>query len=158
MNWQQACQHPSLKDLPFRIEINETGQIVMSPVSILHSLYSGKIGNFLISFLKNGAILSECAVRTRKGTKVADVAWVSLERLKLIVHEYDSPIAPEICVEVLSESNTEEEMRKKRKLYFETGALEFWICDRNGTMCFYNPKKQMKLSELVPDFPKKIEI
>lgn len=158
MDWQEVCKHPSLKDLPFRIELNETGQIVMSPVSILHSLYSGKIGNLLISFLKNGEILSECAVRTEKGTKVADVAWISPERLKLILHEFDAPIAPEICVEVLSESNTDDEMRTKRRLYFETGALEVWICDQNGNMFFYRPDKQIKFSELVPDFPKKIGI
>jgi len=158
MNWQQACQHPSLKDLPFRIELNEIGQIVMSPVSILYSLYSSKIGNLLTFFLKKGETLSECAVRTRKGTKVADVAWVSSERLNVIRREFDASVAPEICVEVLSDSNTDKEMRTKRKLYFETGALEVWICDQSGNMKFYNKTGQLKTSELVPDFPKRIDI
>lgn len=158
MNWQQVCEHPTLKDLPFRIELNEIGQIVMSPVSILHSLYSGEIGRLLLSFLKKGNILSECAIKTRKGTKVADVAWVSPERLKLIRHESDASIAPEICVEVLSASNTDNEMRTKRKLYFETGASEVWLCDQNGNMRFYNKTGQLKISELVPGFPKKITI
>lgn len=158
MNWQQVCEHPSLKDLPFRIELNEIGQIVMSPVTVLHSAYSGKIGNLLISILKKGSILPACAIRTRKGTKVADVAWVSPERLKLIRHEFDTPIAPEICVEVLSESNTDKEMRTKRKLYFESGALEVWICDQSGNIRFYNAIKKLKNSEFVPDFPKKIEV
>lgn len=158
MNWQQVCEHSSLKDMPFRIELNEIGQIVMSPITVLHSAYSGKIGNLLISILKKGSILPACAIRTRKGTKVADVAWVSSERLKMIRHEFDSPIAPEICVEVLSDSNTDKEMRMKRKLYFESGASEVWICDQNGNMKFYNKAGQLKTSELVPDFPKKIEV
>lgn len=158
MNWQQVCEHPDLKDLPFRIELNETGQIIMSPVSIMHSLYSGEIGQLLISILKKGKILSECAIKTRKGTKVADVAWVSPERLKIIRHESDASVAPEICVEVLSESDTDSEMRTKRRLYFENGALEVWICDLNGCMRFYNADRELETSELVPDFPEKIEI
>ncbi len=158
MNWQQVCEHPSLKDMPFRIELNETGQIIMSPVSIMHSLYSSKIGNMLTSFLKKGSTLSESAIRTRKGTKVADVAWVSPERLKIIRHESDASVAPEICVGVLSESDTDSEMKIKRQLYFENGALEVWICDQNGCMRFYNADRELETSELVPDFPKMIEI
>jgi Uma2 family endonuclease len=158
MNWKQVCEYPVLQDLPFRIELNEMGQIIMSPVSILHSLYAGEIEYLLRSRLKKGKTLPECAIRTRKGTKVADVAWVSSKRLKLIRDEFDSSIAPEICVEVLSESNTEKEMRMKRKLYFDSGASEVWICDQSGNMRFYNADAQLEASELAPNFPQKIRI
>jgi len=33
MNWQQVCENPTLKDLPFKIELNTFGQIIMSPAS-----------------------------------------------------------------------------------------------------------------------------
>lgn len=39
MEWQDVCNHPDLKDLPFKIEVNERGQIVMSPVKVIHSLF-----------------------------------------------------------------------------------------------------------------------
>ena len=29
MNWQEVCEHPSLQDLPFKIELNEKGEIIM---------------------------------------------------------------------------------------------------------------------------------
>ena len=38
--------------------------------------------------------------------------------------------APEICIEVLSLSNSPAEMNEKRDLYFEAGAHEVWICGR----------------------------
>jgi len=38
MNWQEVCEHPSLKDLPFKIELDEFGRIVMSSVKIYHSV------------------------------------------------------------------------------------------------------------------------
>ena len=40
--------------------------------------------------------------------------------------------APEICVEVLSPSNSKPEMEEKRALYFEAGAQEVWICGLDG--------------------------
>jgi Uma2 family endonuclease len=66
--------------------------------------------------------------------------------------------APEVCVEVLSMSNSDIEMKEKRKLYFERGAKEVWICDEYGNISFYNPKRKISKSAMFPDFPKKIEI
>ena len=28
MNWQEICEHPSLQNIPFKIELNEYGKIV----------------------------------------------------------------------------------------------------------------------------------
>jgi hypothetical protein len=37
MNWQEVCAHPALQHLPFKLETNRWGQIVMSPASNRHS-------------------------------------------------------------------------------------------------------------------------
>jgi Uma2 family endonuclease len=158
MNWQEVCEHPSLKDLPFKIELNEFGKIIMSPVKLYHSIFQGEIEFLLRSLLKDGKAIPECAIKTSKGTKVADVAWVSSDLLAKIKHEFEASIAPEICVEILSGSNSKKEMLEKRALYFEAGAKEVWQCDENGFMSFFNPEKQLTQSELVPNFPLKIEI
>ena len=42
MNWQEVCDHPQLRDLSFKIELNEDGKIVMSPLKVGHSLLQGK--------------------------------------------------------------------------------------------------------------------
>ncbi len=157
MNWQEVCEHPALQNLPFKIELNANGQILMSPVKVLHSLYQGKIEYFLRSLLPLGETLPECAIKTAQGTKVADVAWVSIERLAIIKYETECSIAPEICIEVDSQSNTNQEMTEKRILYFEQGAQEVWICDQNGQMYFYNSQGQLSQSKLVAEFPNKIE-
>jgi hypothetical protein len=57
MNWQEVCEHPSLQDLPFKIELNERGEIVMAPVKVVHSAYQGKISFFLGSLRKDGRVL-----------------------------------------------------------------------------------------------------
>ncbi len=158
MNWQQVCEHPKMKDMPFKIELNERGQIIMSPVKAYHSIYQGEISYILRSILKKGKALVECAVKTRKGTKVADAAWASQQRLEIIKHETECSVAPEICVEVLSESNTDDEIQEKKQLYFENGAQEVWICTEHGDISFFYPEGEKEKSALAPDFPKKIEI
>lgn len=158
MNWQEICGHPALKNLPFKVELNERGQIVMSPVRIAHALYQGEIGYLLRILSKQGKTLPECAVRTRRGTKVADVAWISPKRLETVRHEIQCSVAPEICVEVLSESNTDEEIDEKKQLYFEAGAEEVWVCTQNGDMNFYDNEGRLEKSVRVPDFPARIQI
>lgn len=158
MEWSEVVAHPSLRDLPFKIELNENGQIVMTPVKIKHSVHAGKISRFMVQSRDDGEALSECAIDTRLGTKVADVAWASFEMLERIKLETSASVAPEVCVEVLSKSNTDKEMREKRKLYFERGALEVWMCDESGTLRFFNAKRELKSSQLFPQFPNKIEV
>lgn len=67
-------------------------------------------------------------------------------------------IAPEICVEILSSNNTNDEIREKREIYFETGSQEVGICFAEGNMSFYNPQGQLEQSILVPKFLAKISI
>ncbi len=65
-------------------------------------------------------------------------------------------VAPEICVEVVSASNTAEEMAHKRKLYFEAGAAEVWFCDEQGAVQFFSVKGTLKRSRLCPKFPVRV--
>ncbi|WP_417912146.1 Uma2 family endonuclease [Candidatus Electronema sp. TJ] len=155
MQWQEVCDHPSLQNLPFKIELNEMGQIIMSPVKVYHSAFQGKISRLLP---ENGIVLPECAVQTKKGTKVADIAWCSEERFKIIEREAECSVAPEICIEVMSSSNTTYEMEEKRQLYFSAGAVECWICDEYGNIEFFSKDGELLKSYLVPSFPNKIRV
>ncbi len=67
-------------------------------------------------------------------------------------------MCPEICIEVFSSSNTKKEMKEKRKLYFEQGAKEFWICTEKGDMTFFNVDEELEHSSLVANFPQHIEL
>ena len=155
MEWKEVCEHPSLQNLPFKIELNEKGQILMSPVKVYHSAFQGKIARLLP---EKGVVLPECAVRTNKGTKVADMAWCSEERFKLIAPEAECSIAPEICIEVLSSSNTREEIEEKRELYVLAGAKEFWVCNEEGEVVFFDDQGRIERSGLVPGFPARVYI
>lgn len=156
MNWAEVVAHPRLRDLPFKIETNEYGQIVMTSQKILQSAFRGRISFLFDKQNPLGVTLTCCAIRTRRGTKCADIAWASAELFAQIQNKTEAQIAPEVCVEVLSMSNSEREMRQKRKLYFEQGAKEVWICDEYGKIRFFNESGETENSKMFANFPKSV--
>ena len=92
--------------------------------------------------MQGGHALTECAVLTGDGVKGVDVAWISEGRVKQGLKGEVLTIAPEICVEVFSPGNTRQQMKAKRQLYFEAGAEEVWLCDRQGVMLFFLKESQ----------------
>ena len=157
LTWDQICEDRSLANLPYKIETNRYGQIVMSPAKHWHSKRQSKINSTLSTMAKTGYLMVEAAVQTTEGVKVADVAWGSdaFDR----AHKKDDTLtaAPDLCVEVLSGSNSKAEMQEKLTLYFAHGAREVWFCDDAGKMAFYtSPMVAVKKSLLFPAFPAKI--
>lgn len=130
----------------------------MSPASNRHSRYQGLIAKLLDRLLPDGEAIPECSIQTADGVKVADVAWASAEFLRRHGVANPYPEAPEIVIEILSPSNTLAEMEEKKELYFARGAREFWICEEDGAMRFYNNHAQLAASALAPDFPARVEL
>jgi Uma2 family endonuclease len=157
--WEAICNDPSLRDLPYKIETNRYNNIVMSPASNWHSRYEARIVVLLEKLMRGGEQLTECAVQTAEGIRVPDVAWISNRRHKPYADMASFPVAPEICVEVVSPGNSKEEMQEKSRLYFAAGAGEVWFCNIEGCMEFYtaeSPLKPVKQSKLCPKFPRKL--
>jgi Uma2 family endonuclease len=67
-------------------------------------------------------------------------------------------IAPEICVEIESPSDSRGEREERKRLYFEKGAAEFWVCDLDGRMEFHDSTGSIPQSRLCPEFPPKIVV
>ena len=100
--------------------------------------------------------MPECPIDVESGTVVADVAWASAAKVK---RNFDLPSwaeSPEIVAEVLSPSNTVDEIRNKRNAVFARGASEFWVCDRKGNLEFFGPRARLARSRLCPQFPSRI--
>jgi Uma2 family endonuclease len=156
MNWQEIIENPLLQNLPFKVELNQYGNITMTPASNRHGIIQIKIGYLLVEKTKYGQVISECSVSTSKGVKVADLAWGSEEFMERNKDETPYKEAPDICVEIRSPSNTDDEMLEKIDLYLAKGAKEVWISDESGTITFYSYPGIIKKSKIIPDFPGKI--
>jgi len=158
LTWETVCNDRSLRDLPFKIETNRNGQIVMSPAKKEHAGYQGEIAKQLGILMRNGRVLVECAIETDDATKVADVAWASQARWKALDDSASCSIAPEICVTVESWCNTAAEMAEKRGLYLAAGAVEFWFCDLQGSLVFFDADGPIAASRLCSGFPPAIAL
>ena len=156
MTWNEVISDASLRDLPYKIELDGYGQIVMSPASNRHGFFQGEIRSLLKEQAADGRALVECSIDTNDGVKVADVAWLS--EGFFAAHEFITPypFAPDLCVEVISPSNSDQAMEIKRGLYFSQGAREVWFCNDMGQLEFHNAQGSMKFSQLFPKFPAQI--
>ena len=133
----------------------------MSPAKGWHGERQWLIQQLLGKLLPGGKPIPAAPVATPGGVKVADAGWFSKARLAPIRRQSAYSIAPEICVEVSSGSNTPQESVEKEALYFATGAGEFWTCGDDGKMQPYlkdQPGTPVAASRLCPDFPGMLDL
>ena len=149
MDWASVMSNPFLKNLPFKIELNKWGQILMSPASNHHGTLQSEAVFYLRTKLPAGRVIVECSIETSDGVKVADVAWASTQFIAENGDATPYQEAPEICIEIISPSNSKVEMRHKIDLYLAKGAKEVWICHSDGTVDHYANKGQVSVSMIV---------
>jgi len=138
MQWSEVIASPHLKDLPYKIELNRYGKIEMAPASNKHGRLQSFLSALLERKLKKGVTLIECSIQTAEGVKVADVAWCSKDFTKKYGYETPYTHAPELCIEIVSPSDSKEEMTNKAGLYLASGATEAWILWENGEIDYYD--------------------
>jgi len=151
MNWQDVCGDPALRDLPYKIELDEWGRIVMRPLTNLRGIIMGKACDRFHDGRSKGLPMLSCPIATAKGVRVADVAWASRGFLKLHAGEDVFSQAPELCVEIMSPPGHAGEWSEKRNLYFGCGAQEVWLCDERGNIDFHDSEGSMEKSRLFPN-------
>lgn len=160
--WQEIVNDPELSQRPERIEIDDRGKVIMAPPpDFIHRSQAKEIQAQLDHLSGQARAFTEQPIETALGAvKIADVVWLTREQCQLLLEDPNLPLqpAPPICVEIVSPSNTPVQMEEKRALYFATGAKEVWICERNGTVRFFDSCGEIAHSHLMPQFPKEISI
>jgi Uma2 family endonuclease len=125
VRYRALCDDPRYANVPGKVELDLWGRMVMSPASNYHGAVQTALASKLAAM--GGRSFVEASVVTTAGVLVADVAWASDEFMRL--HGFETPYtrSPELCIEVVSPSNSRKEMREKVAGYLEAGATEVWI-------------------------------
>src|SRR5437773_12172144 len=90
--WNELAADPALARLPFRIETDRLGRIIMSPPPHFdHTWRAAKINRLLREYLPQGEVLGETPLSTSDGVKVMDLAWLSAGYAQLL--EAERPVA-----------------------------------------------------------------
>jgi Uma2 family endonuclease len=124
--YRALCDDPCYTNVPGKIELDAWGRMVMTPPpSVYHGVLQGRLCRRLA--LLGGEVIIEAPIVTRTGLFVTDLAWAS--SVFMSAHRAETPLtqAPEICVEVVSPSNSRKELREKVAGYLAAGAIEVWI-------------------------------
>jgi Uma2 family endonuclease len=137
---------PVLADVPGKLELTEKGTIELSPPNTRHSILQAFVTRELGRLRPDGTTFTECAVETDIGVRVPDVAWGSPDFMSRNGTMSPLPRAPELCIEVLSPSNTEPEMRQKTAAYLAAGAIEVWLVDEDGTVQMFDARGRVAAS------------
>lgn len=128
-------------DLLRKVEVDKqlcelvAGTLVEKPVGLYESQVAAMLLVILHEFVaprQLGALSGEAGtLRLAPGTvRLPDVAFISFERFGGKPPSEPIPsIAPDLAVEVLSESNTKKEIEKKVKEYLNSGTRLIWIID-----------------------------
>jgi Uma2 family endonuclease len=111
------------------------GVLVEKAVGTRESLIAVIIGSRLMTFLEQhdlGVVLgADGAMRLRQGLiRIPDVSFIRWEQWPNgVPDEPLARVAPDLAVEVLSESNTKKEMQRKLRDYFLAGVQVVWFID-----------------------------
>ncbi len=146
LRWAEILRDPVLRNLPYKIELNAWGKIEMSPASNRHGRLQILIGAELLRQLPEGIVVSEASILTDIGVRVPDVAWGSASFARSHGESTPFPRAPELCVEIVSPSNSDEEIREKTRAYLAAGAAEVWIASVDGTVRYFDQNGERSAS------------
>lgn len=134
--YRALCDDPYYANVPGKIELDVWGRMLMTPPSFYHGVVQGRLAKRLAAL--GGEVVPEAPVATAMGLFVADLAWASAEFALRHRQEIAPTSAPEICIEVVSPSNSVKELHEKIGAYFSAGAEEVWIVYPQSKRCeFY---------------------
>lgn len=159
--WDELGKDSMVRNWPGRVETDRFGRMILCGYAeFAHGAVQAAVALVLHEHAPAGKVTVECPISTSVGVKVADIGWVSKKRLLQIGGRTALKGAPEICVEVISPSNKRGEIEEKRRLYFEAGAKEVWVCDKKGGLLFFikdEPDSDAGGSLICPKMPKTVE-
>jgi Uma2 family endonuclease len=140
VRYRALCDDPCYASVPGKIELDVWGRTLMTPPSVYHGLLQGRLCRSLAAGL-GGEVLVEAPIATGMGLFAPDVVWAS-DRF-MASHRGVSPLmrAPELCIEVVSPSNSVEEVQEKITAYLSAGAQEVWIVFLQSKRCEFYGKQ-----------------
>jgi Uma2 family endonuclease len=143
--WRHVIADPRSPD---RCELNEFGETIMSPPPSTEHQRIGRAIILSVEARLGPEAVPDVAVLTDRGVRVPDVVWMGPERWKECKGQSPLLSAPDICVEVVSPSNTREEIAMKVGAYLRAGAREVIVVGLSGETEFFGAEGKRERSTL----------
>jgi Uma2 family endonuclease len=135
--------------VPMGPEIEQDGELIVSPTKSQHGELSAELLFLVLSFVRERKLGKVFGAETgfvmeqRSGNiRAADVAFISKERSAQIQSNDWLPFAPDLAVEIISESERAGAIRDKALQYMENGTRLLWLVyPDNRVIDIYRPNQ-----------------
>jgi Uma2 family endonuclease len=152
--WQLLASDPLVAAIPCKVELNEKGAIEVSPPTVRHGVIQAFVAREIARQRPDGTAITECPVETEIGVRVPDVVWASPEFMVRHAGENTFQTGPDLCVEVLSPTNTPAEIGEKVAAYLAAGAREVWVVDDDAVPEIHTSDGRSVVSALGFELPR----
>jgi Uma2 family endonuclease len=143
--WQALAADPASPDY---FELDQFGELILSPKPTTgHQRIASAIAWLLRSQL-GGEAVTEVSILTDRGVRVPDAVWMPSVRWIACKDQSPLEIVPDLCVEVLSPSNTRQEIEMKVGAYLRGGAHEVIVVGLRGEIEVFGPQGRREVSAL----------
>lgn len=143
--WQALAADP---DSPDHFELNQFGELIVSPKPTTgHQAVASEVAYQLRVRLGPRAA-TDVSIVTDRGVRAPDVVWMPGERWLACKGQSPLEIVPDVCVEVLSPSNTRAEIEMKIGAYLRGGAREVVVVGLKGEIEIFGPQGKRGASAL----------
>ena len=141
-------ERPYIEDDPNWYELSEFGEWIVTPRPTSgHQQVAAVVAFQLTTQLGERAVI-EVSVYTDRGIRVPDVVWMPATRWLEAKGQDPLPFVPDVCVEVVSPSNTRREILMKVGAYLRGGAREAIVVGLKGEVEFFGPGGRLEASTL----------
>jgi hypothetical protein len=130
-----------------RYELDEVGQAVSNPPpSARRQIVLTDVYCHVTEHMGHLAAMS-VAVSTRSfGIRVPDVVWMPCHRWEGFDRDEPLPFVPELCVEVLLDTDRSRDIDRRVQAYLAGGAAEVIVIGRGGEIEFWGAKGKRQAS------------
>jgi len=144
--WRHLTPHTEFVER-YRYELDELGEAVLNPSpSARRQIVLTDVYCHLTEHMGHLAAMS-VAVSTRSfGIRVPDVVWMPCDKWEGFDRDDPVPFVPDLCVEVLLDSDRTRDIDRRVQAYLEGGAAEVIVIGQRGETEFWGSKGQRQAS------------
>ena len=122
----------------YRYELDELGEAILNPSpSARRQIVLTDVYCHLTEQIGHLAAMSVAVTTPSFGIRVPDVIWMSCDKWEGFDRDDPVPFVPDLCVEVLLDSDRAHDIDRRVKSYLEGGAREVIVVCHSGTVEFW---------------------
>jgi Uma2 family endonuclease len=143
--WRALADDPESPDY---FELDQFGDLILSPKPTPgHQAVASEVGFQLMGRLGPRAAV-DVSILTDRGIRAPDVIWMPSDRWAACKGQSPLEVVPDVCVEVLSPSNTRQHIEMKIGAYLRGGAREVIVVGLKGEIEIFGPQGKRDTSAL----------